>query len=105
VAAGALDSETWVELSEEDRAQLTIIAETDAFPRHVVVAGPSLEPNQLDALKTAMLAMDESRDGQAALATFSETAQFDEFPEGAEATIARLQESYEMLNNHLAQQD
>ncbi|MGF1521350.1 MAG: phosphate/phosphite/phosphonate ABC transporter substrate-binding protein [Leptolyngbyaceae cyanobacterium] len=105
VPAGALDSETWAELSEEERAQLSIIAETDDFPRHVVLAGPSLAPEQLDALKTAMLAMDESQDGKAALETFSETAQFDEFPEGAEAAIARLQASYEMLNNHLAQQN
>lgn len=105
VAAGALDSETWAELSDEDRAQLAIIAETDAFPRHVVLAGPSLEGEQLDALKTAMLGMDESKDGQTALETFSETAQFDEFPEGADDAIARLQESYEMLNNHLAQQN
>ncbi|MEM9008538.1 MAG: phosphate/phosphite/phosphonate ABC transporter substrate-binding protein [Cyanobacteria bacterium P01_F01_bin.86] len=103
VAAGALDNETWTDLSDEDRAQLTIIAETDAFPRHVVVAGPSLAPEQLDALKTAMVNMDESKDGKAALETFSETAQFDEFPEGVDAAIARLKASYEMLNDHLAQ--
>jgi phosphonate transport system substrate-binding protein len=105
VVAGALDSETWEELSAEDQAQMTIIAETDKFPRHVVLAGPNLEPDQIETLKAVMIGMDESREGQAALETFSETAQFDEFPEGAEAAIARLQDAYTLLNNHLAQQN
>ena len=105
VAAGALDSETWAELSKADRDQLTIMAETDMFPRHVVLAGPRLEPDQIATLKAVMLDMDESREGKAALETFSETAQFDEFPEGAEAAISRLQDAYELLNDHLAQQN
>jgi phosphonate transport system substrate-binding protein len=103
--AGALDSETWAELSQADRDQLTILAETDTFPRHVVLAGPSLEQDQIEALKAAMQGMDESREGRAVLETFSETAQFDEFPEGAEAAIAQLQDAYDQLNAHLAHQN
>lgn len=105
VVAAAIDSETWAELSPEDRDQMTIIAETDKFPRHVVLAGPSLDPEQIKALKEALVAMDESQEGQTALEAFSETAQFDEFPEGAEAAITRLQEAYDLLNNHLAKQN
>ncbi|MGB7085709.1 MAG: phosphate/phosphite/phosphonate ABC transporter substrate-binding protein [Phormidesmis sp.] len=104
VAAGAIDSETWSELPAEEQAQLKIIAETDAFPRHVVLAGPTLTDEQIAVLKKALLEMDESRQGQKALEAFSETSQFDEFPEGAEEAIARLQASYDQLQAHLAQQ-
>lgn len=102
VVAGAIDSETWVALSEDERSQLKIIAETDAFPRHVVMAGPTLEPKQIDVLKTALINMDESKQGRTALEAFSETSKFDEFPEGAEAAIARLDSSYTLLQTHLA---
>ncbi|MEM8503101.1 MAG: phosphate/phosphite/phosphonate ABC transporter substrate-binding protein [Cyanobacteria bacterium P01_D01_bin.1] len=103
VVAGALDNETLAELSEEDRSQLEIIAETDAFPRHVVLAGPNLEPEQIEVLKGVLVDMDESNQGQKALQAFSETAQFDEFPEGGEAAIARFNAAYQLLQDHLSQ--
>lgn len=104
VAAGVIDSETWTELSDEERNQLDILAETDKFPRHVVLAGPNLKPNQIEALKAALMGMDKSQAGRAALKEFSDTAQFDEFPEGATAAIDRLKADYEMLQTYLAQQ-
>ena len=103
VVAGAIDSETLAELSEADRAQLNIIAETDAFPRHVVLAGPELKPEQIEVLKSVLVGMDESKQGRKALETFSETAQFDEFPEGGDAAIAKFNAAYQLLRNHLAQ--
>ncbi len=105
VVAGAVDSETWSELSAPVQEQLKIIAETDKFPRHVVLAGPTLNEEQIAALKTTLLKMNDSKQGRAALSTFSETAQFDEFPEGAEATIAHFQKTYDKLQSHLAQQN
>lgn len=104
VSAGAIESETWAELSDEDRKQLSIIAKTDKFPRHVVLAGPNLKPEQIEALKVELMGMDKSQEGRAALEEFSETAKFDEFPEGAEAAISRLEKDYEMLQTYLAQQ-
>ncbi len=104
VVAGAVDSETWSELPAQVQEQLKIIAETDKFPRHVVLAGPTLSKEQIAALKTTLLKMDDSKQGREALSTFSETAQFDEFPEGAEATIAHFQKTYDKLQFHLAQQ-
>jgi phosphonate transport system substrate-binding protein len=104
VVAGAVDSETWAELPKETREQLKIIAETEKFPRHVVLAGPRLSDEQVDALKTALLDMDESRQGREALAVFSETAKFDEFPEGADKAISQLQDTYHQIKLHVAQQ-
>jgi phosphonate transport system substrate-binding protein len=104
VVAGAVDSETWLELPKQVQDQLEIIAETDKFPRHVVLAGPTLNEEQVAALTTTLLEMDESKQGREALNSFSETAQFDEFPAGAEATIADFQKTYDKLQLHLAQQ-
>lgn len=101
VAAGAVDDETWADLSDAEQGQLKIIAETDKFPRHVVVAGPNLSEEQVVAIKNAMMKMDESKAGRAALVEFSETAQFDEFPNGAESAIARLSDTYDLLKNYL----
>jgi hypothetical protein len=38
--------------------------------------------------------MDETATGQETLATFQEPTRFDEFPEGAEAVLARIRELY-----------
>jgi phosphonate transport system substrate-binding protein len=102
VVAGALDSETWSELTPQVKDQLKIVAETDSFPRHVVLAGPSLEAEQVEVLKATLLDMDNSKPGREALSAFSDTAQFDEFPEGGEAAIARLQDTYDNIQSHLA---
>lgn len=104
VAAGALDSETFQELSEDDRDQLVVLAETDMYPRHIVLAASDLTPEQIEAVKTALVGMDESAEGQAALKEFSDTAQFDEFPEGAEAAITRLQDAYNRFQDFLKAQ-
>jgi phosphonate transport system substrate-binding protein len=104
VAAGTIDDETFRELSEEDRKQLVVLAETEMYPRHVVLAAPDLTPQQIEAIKTTLVGMDESREGQAALKEFSDTAQFDEFPEGSEAAITRLQDAYNHFQDFLKTQ-
>ncbi|MBD3884562.1 phosphate/phosphite/phosphonate ABC transporter substrate-binding protein [Phormidium tenue FACHB-886] len=98
VAVGTVDNEAFKEIPEAEREQLVVIAETDFYPRQVVLAAPDITPEQANAIKAVMLAMDESEKGQAALAEFSETAQFDEFPDGA---LSRLQDQYETLQNYL----
>jgi phosphonate transport system substrate-binding protein len=104
VVAGVVDSETWSELPTATQDQLKIVAQTDKFPRHVVLAGSTLNAEQIAALKATLLDMEDSKQGREALTMFSETTQFDEFPEGGEATIARLQNNYDKIQRHLAQQ-
>lgn len=104
VAAGALDSETFQRLSEEDQQKLVILATTELYPRHIVLVAPDLTPEQIEAIKTVLLGMDETSEGQAALKEFSDTAQFDEFPEGAETAINRLQTVYDRFQAFLQEQ-
>ncbi|MEM7065493.1 MAG: phosphate/phosphite/phosphonate ABC transporter substrate-binding protein [Cyanobacteria bacterium P01_B01_bin.77] len=104
VQAGAIDSETWAEVSDADRSNLMVIAETAQYPRHMVVVGPSLSEQQISAIKDVLLNMEDSKKGRTALVEFSETAEFDEFPEGVDEAILKLQESYDRVQQHLATQ-
>ena len=97
VTAGVIDSESFRELPVENRAQLSILDRTAAFPRQVVVIRPGIEPTKLEAIKTILMNMDENREGKALLEDFQETAQFDEFPQGAAEALERMQESYDLV--------
>ncbi|MGD1855974.1 MAG: phosphate/phosphite/phosphonate ABC transporter substrate-binding protein [Leptolyngbyaceae cyanobacterium] len=104
VQAGAVDSETWAEVSDTDRKELRVLAETKKYPRHMVVVGPSLSSTQVEAVKAVLLDMEDSRKGREALVEFSETAEFDEFPNGADEAVLELQDAYNRVKEHLATQ-
>lgn len=100
VAAGVIDNESFRELSAENRAQLFVLDKTAAFPRQVLVVRPGMEPAKLEAIKTILMDMDENKQGRALLADFQETAQFDDFPQGAKEELAKMRESYDLVLKH-----
>ena len=104
VDVGAMDNQAYQKLTDGEREQLVILAKTELFPRQVVLASPELKPEQIEAIKTVLSDMDESKQGRIILEDFSDTAQFDQFPEGGEAAIAQLQGSYNRLQTYLSQQ-
>jgi phosphonate transport system substrate-binding protein len=97
VSLGVLDNETYMEIPEETRAQLVVLAETEPLPRHLVVVQPDLEPELVEAISALLVGLDEAEGGQAILETFEETAQFDEFPEGSQTALSRMRELYELV--------
>jgi phosphonate transport system substrate-binding protein len=99
VDAAVVDSGVFSEIPEETQDQLTVLAETEALPRHVVIVSPTISEELRDAIHDILLAMDESEEGQAVLLAFEETAQFDEFPGGADAALERMRELYELVQN------
>lgn len=100
VAAGVIDSESFKELSAEERVHLLVLDRTAAFPRQIAVVRPNINPAKLEAIKTVLMKMDETKKGQALLAEFKNTAQFDEFPQGAREELERIQESYDLVLGH-----
>ena len=105
VQAGALDSATWAEVSEDDKAELKVLAETVMYPRAVVVVGPNLSSDQVDIVKSVLMDMEESREGREILEDFSDTVKFEEFPEGADAAVSQLEDAYQSVKEHLAAQE
>jgi phosphonate transport system substrate-binding protein len=100
VGAAVVDSGVFGEIPQETRDQLTVIAETEPLPRHMVIVSPTISEEVRNAIRDILIAMDESDEGQAVLLSFEETAQFDEFPGGAEQALTRMRELYELVQNN-----
>ncbi len=97
VAAGAVNKPTYLEIPEETRAALTILAETEALPRHIVLARSGMEAALLKAVKTLLLSMGDTAETKAILQQCEKTAKFDEFP--SEAATARMRELYQLVQS------
>jgi len=96
--AGVIDNITLQRLPEATQKELRVIAETEDVPRQVVLLRPNIDPALAAAIKTALLNMDEAEEGEQALEIFL-TTEFDEFPEGHEVALAKMQELFEFVNN------
>lgn len=96
VTAAAVGSSDFLKIPEETRSQLTVLAETESLPRHLVMVSPTMGSAQQQAIKTLLLNIDETEKGQILLKTFEQTTQFDEFPDGADAALMRMRELYEL---------
>lgn len=98
VAAGVVDNDTFSEIPEETRDQLTILAETNPVPRQMAVVNSSMDEALVEAITELLIGLDEAEEGAEILDTFK-TSQFDEFPEGPEAALENMQNLYDMVQN------
>ncbi len=97
VAAGAIDNLNFQEIPATVRAQLEILARTEAVPRQLVLARSDLDPKLVSAIKTILMDMDKTPEGRVVLQKLDKTAKFDEFPEGTEAALARMRQLYKLV--------
>ncbi len=81
VSAGAMDSQTYAELSQKQGDSLKVIAKTPAVPRHMVSARPGLPVDLLARVKEILMQMDQLDEGRKTLQQFDRTAKFDELTE------------------------
>jgi phosphonate transport system substrate-binding protein len=96
-AAGVVDDYRFdVAFPAEVTADLVVLARTEKTPRQVGVASPVLDDALIEAIKTALIGMEENETGKAALDAFL-TSQFDEFPEGIDAAVERMREMLEIV--------
>jgi len=98
VPAGVIDNVTLGRLPEETQAELKVIAETENVPRQMVLLRPGMEEAFQTAIVNELLAMEENEEGANALEIFL-TTEFTEFPEGAEATLSRMLELYQLVQS------
>lgn len=90
-AAGAVNSVNFAEMAEDTKAAVQILAETESVPRHIVLARAGMEADLITAIKALLMGLDKTEEGIAILKQFQKTNKFDEFPDGAEATFARME--------------
>lgn len=96
VAAAAVGAPDFQSIPADIRQQLTILGETEALPRHLVMVSPTLSPEAVEAIKAVLLEMDETASGQQVLASFEQTTKFDEFPEGLDRALNRMRQLYQL---------
>ena len=97
MAAGVVDSQTYItEIPEETREHLVILAETVAVPRQIALVSPDMDPELVETITALLLELTETDEGLAVLDDF-DTSQFDEFPQGAEATLEELRAMFDLV--------
>lgn len=96
VPAGVVDNVTFSRLPEDTQAQLKIVARTEDVPRQMVLVRAGMEADMVAAIREALMGMEESEEGRAALELF-QTTEFAEFEEGAEIELARMRQLYELV--------
>lgn len=96
VGAAAIGSSDFDKIPLETRDRLHVVAETESVPRQLVMVGPHLSPEQVEAIAAVLVAADGSEEGKAALEKFESTTEFDALPEGTETAFSRLQKLHRL---------
>ena len=93
-AAGAISDDDYGRLSQEQKAEITVLAQTERLPRHLVSVRVDLPQQTVARLTDIMVAMHEDPEGQKILKKTDRTTKFDRLPGGEEALRKRLLESF-----------
>jgi phosphonate transport system substrate-binding protein len=94
VAAGAFSSDDYGMLDEKRRATITILAQTEMFPRHLVSVRKNLDPLAKTHLKEVLLAMDQDEEGRTIMQKIDNTTKFDLLPGGEQTMRRKLVETF-----------
>ena len=94
VAAGALSNDDYASLDEKRRANITILAETETVPRHLVSIRKDLDSAVAKRLKEILLSMHQDDEGRKILQQTDNTTKFDLLPGGEELLRRKLVELY-----------
>jgi phosphonate transport system substrate-binding protein len=94
VAGAGMSNGDFEYIPEEQRAQLTVLAQTPPVPRHVALAAPGMDPALQERITELLLEIHQTPEGQQVLETFEETSRFDELPGGPENFMSTLQELF-----------
>jgi phosphonate transport system substrate-binding protein len=98
-SAGVVDDYRFdVAFPADVTANLVVLARTETTPRQIGIASPTLDESLIEAIKTALIGMDETEAGQAALENFL-TSKFDEFPEGIDVAVKRMREMMDIAQS------
>jgi phosphonate transport system substrate-binding protein len=93
-AAGAFSNDDYGVLDDRKKSEITILAETERLPRHLLSVRTDMPPALADRLEQVLLSMDQDAEGRQILARTSETTKFDALPGGETLMRRRLLETF-----------
>jgi phosphonate transport system substrate-binding protein len=94
-AAGAFSDGDFARLGEKRRSEITILAQTEPLPRHLVSVRKDFAPALADRLEKVLLSMHENDQGRRILKKTDDTTKFDLLPEGDAGFRRRLSEIFQ----------
>jgi len=93
-AAGAISDDDHAKLSEELKSEISVLAQTERLPRHLVSVRADLPPQTVARLTDILVAMQEDPEGRKILNNTDRTTKFDRLPGGEEGLRKRLLDSF-----------
>ncbi|MGK7915653.1 MAG: phosphate/phosphite/phosphonate ABC transporter substrate-binding protein [Prochloraceae cyanobacterium] len=100
VAAAAIDNRNFDRLSPEIKEQVIVLAETEKIPRNLVLVRPDLPPEQIEAISSVLVAMEQTEEGKMVLEKFNKTTKFDQIP--TTTSLTRIQELYQKTQHSVS---
>jgi len=97
VSAGVFNDIDFARLEAKRVAELSILAETDKLPRHLLSAHSDLDAALVQRLKEILLKSHEDEAGRKVLRRADKTSKFDPLPGGEETVRARIGELFRVL--------
>jgi phosphate/phosphite/phosphonate ABC transporter binding protein len=94
VAAGAFSNDDYSALDEKKKSDITILAETERLPHHLLSIRTDMSPAFADRLEQILLSMHEDPEGRLILEKTSDTTKFDALPGGEEGMRRRLLDTF-----------
>jgi phosphonate transport system substrate-binding protein len=99
-AAGAFSDGDYARLEKKKRSDITILAQTERLPRHLLSVRKDFSPALADRLKQLLLSMHENDQGRRILKKTDDTTKFDLLPEGDAGLRRRLAEIFDSRKKH-----
>jgi phosphonate transport system substrate-binding protein len=97
VVAGAFSDNDFNDLDHTRKMEITILAETDSLPRHLLSVRRDLDPALVSRLKDVLLTMHQDQRGEKILKQIDKTSRFDLLPGGEEMMYQKIRELFRLF--------
>jgi phosphonate transport system substrate-binding protein len=97
VVAGAFSDNDFNDLDHTRKTEITILAETDSLPRHLLSVRRDLDPALVSRLKDVLITMHQNQRGEKILKRIDKTSKFDLLPGGEEMMYQKIRELFRLL--------
>ncbi len=93
-AAGAISDDDYAGLDKKEKAEITVLDQTEKLSRHLVSVRSDLPPLWINRLEKVLLSMHDDEDGRRVLSKIDQTTKFDRIPGGEEALRKQLLDTF-----------